>query len=190
MMPLRPKFSEVVAAVCDRRSGWGRGALAALGGHRPPLQQARLALLCLSCLLSPASLLLGGEAPAPAPTAAPPAKNWVLPLFTDKEGYRTMTLRGSAVQPVGASRIDVVDLNITVFSGDAAARVDSVLLSQAASFFPKTNVATGEKNVRLIRDDFEISGEGWSYDHTAKKISVKKNARVVFLRAELNDILK
>ena len=132
--------------------------------------------------------LFPARAQAPAP-AAPPAKNWVLPIFTDKEGFRSMTLRGSAVQPVGANRIDVSDLNITVFSGDAAARVDSVLLSQSASFFPKTNLATGEKNVRLIRDDLEVSGEGWSYDHTSKKISIKTNTRVVF-RAELNDILK
>ncbi|MEY2881467.1 MAG: hypothetical protein RLZZ15_3847 [Verrucomicrobiota bacterium] len=100
-----------------------------------------------------------------------------------------MTLRGSAVRPVGPDRIDVTDLNITVFSGDAAARVDSVLLSQAASFFPKTKLATGEQHVRLIRDDTEIAGDGWRYDHAAKKITVNQNARVVF-RAELNDILK
>jgi hypothetical protein len=29
-----------------------------------------------------------------------PAKNWVLPLFTAKEGFRSMTLRGSEVKPV------------------------------------------------------------------------------------------
>jgi hypothetical protein len=133
------------------------------------------------------------ETAAPPPTsqtsATPPAKNWVLPLFTDKEGFRTMTLRGSAVQSIGANRIDITDLNITVFSGDAEARVDNVLLAQSASFFPKTNLATGEAHVRLIRDDLEISGDGWTYDHAAKKISLKQNARVVF-RAELNDILK
>ena len=132
--------------------------------------------------------LFPARAQAPAP-AAPSAKNWVLPIFTDKEGVRSMTLRGSAVQPVGANRIDVTDLNVTVFSGDAAARVESVLLAQSASFFPKTNLATGEKHVRLVRDDFEISGDGWSYNHASKKISLKQNTRVVF-RAELNDILK
>ena len=127
-----------------------------------------------------------------AQTAAPPAspaKNWVLPLFTDKEGFRTMTLRGSEARAVGANRIDVVDLNIMVFSGDATARVDSVLLSPQASFFPKEDRATGEKSVRLVRDDVEVTGEGWSYDHATKKVSLAQNARVVF-RAQLNDILK
>ena len=129
------------------------------------------------------------EAAKEAPAATPPAKNWVLPIFTDKEGFRSMTLRGGAVQPVGANRIDVTDLNITVFSGDAAARVDSVLLAQSASFFPKTNIATGAKRVRLVRDDYEVSGEGWRYEHAAKKITLQKNTRIVF-NAQLNDILK
>jgi len=129
------------------------------------------------------------QAQSPGPTAAPTAKNWVLPIFSDKEGFRSMTLRGSAVQPVGADRIDVTDLNITLFTGDAAARVDSVLLSQAASFFPKTKLASGEKSVRLIRDDLEVTGDGWTYDHAAKKITIQHHTRIVF-RAQLNDILK
>lgn len=124
---------------------------------------------------------------APATTA--PAKNWVLPLFTDKEGFRSMTLRGSEARTPAANRIDVTDLNITVFSGDAAARVDSLLLSPQASFYLKENRATGEKSVRFIRDDVEVTGEVWSYDHALKKVSLARNARVVF-RAQLNDILK
>ena len=93
------------------------------------------------------------QSPVPAPATTAPAKNWILPLFTDKEGFRSMTLRGSEVRPVGNTRVDVTDLNITVFSGDAAARVDSLLLSPQASFYPKENRASGEKSVRFIRDD-------------------------------------
>jgi hypothetical protein len=123
------------------------------------------------------------------PAATAPAKNWVLPLFTDKDGFRSMTLRGSEVRPVGTNRIDITDLSITVFSGDDAARFDSMLLSPQASFFPKENRATGEKSVRLIRDDIEVTGDGWSYEQAAKKVSLAKNVRVVF-RAQLKDILK
>ena len=127
--------------------------------------------------------------PAPAPPVAVPAKNWVLPLFTAKDGFRSMTLRGSEVRPVGTTRVEVVDLSITVFSGDAAANVETMLLSPAASFFPKEKRATGEKTVRLIRDDIELVGEGWTYDHEGKRVSLARNVRVVF-RAQLNDILK
>lgn len=125
----------------------------------------------------------------PAPAVGVPAKNWVLPLFTAKEGYRNMTLRGSEVRPVGNARIDVSDLSITVFSGDAAAHVETMLLSPAATFYPREQRASGEKNVRLIRDDIEVTGEGWSYDHAGKKVSLARNVRVVF-SAQLNDILK
>jgi hypothetical protein len=134
-------------------------------------------------LVSILPLLPGGEAAAPAP-----AQNWVLPLFSDKEGHRTMTLRGSEVRPLG-QRIGVTDLSITIFSGDAAARVDSILLSAEAVFSPKENRAAGDKTVRFIRDDIEVTGTGWTYDHAQKKVSLRENVRVTFA-AQLNDILK
>lgn len=147
-------------------------------------------------LLCPGAATLHAQTPAtPAPTAPDnasagvPAKNWVLPLFTAKEGYRNMTLRGSEVRPVGNSRIDVSDLSITIFSGDAAAHVETMLLSPAATFFPKEQRAIGAKSVRLIRDDIEVTGEGWTYEHLGKKVSLARNVRVVF-SAQLNDILK
>lgn len=131
---------------------------------------------------------VASAATAPAITKAGPAINWVLPIFTDKEGFRSMTLRGTEVRPVGKS-IAVTDLSITIFSGDAKAHVDSILLSPSAVFSPKENRASGDSAVRLIRDDVEVTGVGWTYDHAARKISLRANVRVSF-RAQLNDILK
>lgn len=160
----------------------------------------RFAALRRRGLLAAAGCALGclpaASAQAPAPAAPEPAAdrnsapafNWVLPLFTDKEGFRSMTLRGSEVRPVGRN-IAVSDLSITTFSGDAAARVDSILLSPSAIFFPKENRATGEKSVRFIRGDIEINGSDWTYDHAAKKLSLRREVRVTF-QAQLNDILK
>lgn len=145
-------------------------------------------------------LVCGGivhaQAPQPARTgaaspavSASPATNWVLPLFTDREGYRSMTLRGSEIRPAADGSIGVTDLSITVFSEDAQARVDSVLLSSHATFLPKANRAAGDGAVRLIRDDLEVNGTGWTYDHAGKKVSIRRNVRVAF-KAQLNDILK
>lgn len=140
-------------------------------------------------LLSPSSLLfVGAASPTASPDLIAPAVNWVLPIFTDKEGFRSMTLRGTEVRPRGKN-IEVTDLSITVFSGDTAARVDSILLSPVAMFFPKENRASGEKSVRFIRDDFEVTGVGWSYEHGTKKVSLQQNVRVTF-RTQINDILK
>jgi hypothetical protein len=148
---------------------------------------ARLAVL--SCLLSPVPCLPGADA-APPPPASAPAVNWALPLFTDKEGHRSMTLRGTEVRPAGKN-IAVTDLSITIFSGDAASRVESMLLSPQAMFFPKENRATGDGAVRYIRDEAEVTGTGWSYEHgeQAKKVSLRSNVRIV-LKVQLNDILK
>ncbi|MEO6246355.1 MAG: hypothetical protein ABIQ12_13050, partial [Opitutaceae bacterium] len=143
-------------------------------------------LIFLFLLPAPCSLLQGGAA-APAAASAP-ALNWVLPIFTDKEGFRSMTLRGTEVRPVGKT-IAVTDLSITIFSGDAKAEVDSVLLSPAAVFHPDDKRASGEKSVRFIRDDVEVTGIGWNYDHAARKVSLRENVHVTF-RAQLNDILK
>ena len=43
--------------------------------------------------------------------------------------------------------------------------------------------------VRVVRDDFEVSGEQWSYDHAAKTVTIGKNARNV-IRATLPDIIR
>ena len=135
---------------------------------------------------------LHAQAPAPAastPAFTPaPAINWVLPIFTDKEGFRSMTLRGSEVRPAGKS-IAVTELHITIFSGQANAQVDTILMSAEAVFSPKENLARGDKSVRLIRDDIEVTGVGWRYDHTTKKVSLEQNVRVTF-EAQLKDILK
>jgi hypothetical protein len=128
------------------------------------------------------------RAQSPSGGASVPAKNWELPIFT-KEGFRSLTLRGTEVRPGGVGRIDVTDISITTFVGGANARVDTVLLSPAATFRTKENLASGDQSVRLIRDDLEVTGEDWTYDHAAKKVSIARHTRVVF-RAQLNDILK
>jgi hypothetical protein len=152
----------------------------------------RLALL-LSAGLFAATL---AAAPEPAASAAKlpaietgPAIGWVFPVFTDKEGYHLLTLRGANAKIDGPDKIDVTGFSAVVFSGDATERVDTVLISPQASFFPKVNRATGTSTVRLIHDDIEVTGVGWTYDHTSKKVSLAHDVRVTF-HAQLNDILK
>lgn len=146
-------------------------------------------------LLSLLALFAGwahaAEPIAPATPATQPvvAKNWGLPLFT-KEGHRSMTLRGTEARTISADRIDIIDLNITTFTGDATTKVDSILLCrELASFFPNEKLVRGDSSVRLVRDDIEVTGENWTYDHAAKKVSLGRNARVTF-KTSLPDILK
>jgi hypothetical protein len=119
---------------------------------------------------------------------APPAKNWTLPLFT-KEGYHQMTLRGDEVHPISSDRVDIVGMNFTVFSGGPDGKVDSVLLSPAATFLINERTAHGDQSVRLVRDDVEVTGEDWSYDYKEKKVLIQRKSHVVF-HAALPDMLK
>jgi hypothetical protein len=144
------------------------------------LQKCRWAVFAL--LASP----LG--APAQDTMVAPPARNWILPLFT-KEGFRQMTIRGDEVSPVSNDRVDITGMNVTVFSGGAEAKVDSVLLSPQATFLLTEKTARGDKSVRLVRDDVEVSGEVWTYLYNEKKVLISRHAHVVFHSA-LPDLLK
>jgi lipopolysaccharide export system protein LptC len=140
-------------------------------------------LLLLSCLLA-----CGRPAGATGPTALAPALNWNMTMFT-RENFHSMTLRGSRATFPSSHQVNVVDLNLTVFSGDAANRVETIILSTAATFLPQENLAHGDQGVRLIRDDLEATGRQWTYDHAQKKVSLQGRVRVVF-NAELKNLLK
>jgi hypothetical protein len=139
-------------------------------------------------LVAGGALLIALAAAAQETAVAPPARNWTLPLFT-REGYRQMTLKGAEVRPFNSNRIDISGLNVTVFSGGPEAKVDTVILSPEASFMINEKVAHGDKSVRLIRDDVEVTGEDWTYFYNEKKVLISRNAHVVF-HAGLPDILR
>jgi hypothetical protein len=148
---------------------------------------------CLAFIACAAASIAGparASAQEPASQDGAPAKNWSLALFT-KEGYHSMTLRGTEVRQVSEDRIDVVDINITVFSGDASARIDKIILSPSASYFPRENRASGAQSVRVIMvdDGAEITGEDWTCDEVGKKVSIRRHAHVTF-RQQLPDILR
>ncbi len=132
------------------------------------------------------ALALLGSASAVEITA--PARNWVLPVFT-KEGHRSMHARGSEARVISQREFRVNELNLTLFTGDAEAKVETILLSPEATFLPDEKVAHGEKSVRLIRDDVEASGTRWRYEHENNRVSLDGDVRVVF-QAEMKDLLR
>jgi lipopolysaccharide export system protein LptC len=117
-----------------------------------------------------------------------PARNWVLPVFS-KEGFRSMTARGTEARATEDRRFHVVDLHLTFFKGGASNEVDSIILSPAATFVPEEKTAHGENHVRLVRDDLEAAGIRWTYRQADKRISLDGNVRVTF-RAEIKDLLR
>ena len=100
-----------------------------------------------------------------------------------------MTARGTEARVLPDRQFEVTDLNLTFFSGDAAAKVETVILSPKAIFLPDDKLAHGEHSVRFIRDEVEASGTRWVYDHAHKKISLDGAVHVTF-HAEFQDLLK
>jgi hypothetical protein len=117
-----------------------------------------------------------------------PAINWVAPLFT-KDNYRSLTARGARASFPSSNQVEVVNLDLTVFSGDASAKVETVIRAPAATFLPRESLARGETGVRVLRDDLEASGVQWSYNHAQKKVSLTGRVRIVF-NAEFKNLLK
>jgi hypothetical protein len=150
-------------------------------------------------LIFPAALLLfanlaTGPRPARADegltslTANAPVINFRVTTFT-RGGLRSWLLAGAEGHYVSQDRLDVVNLNLTVFAADASNRAESVFLSPAATAHFDTGRVGGASPLRLITDELEATGADWLYDHRQKKVSIRKNVRVVF-HAQLESILR
>lgn len=139
--------------------------------------------LPLFVLLVGACSLAGAE----SGTSRTPVSNFKLPTFT-KDGHRSMLLQGTEAV-VGARRVELTGLNLSLFAGDASNQVETIILSPTAVADLEQDVISGPGVVRFIRDDLEITGTEWRYDHRGKKVSITRNSRVVF-QAQMPDILK
>jgi lipopolysaccharide export system protein LptC len=124
----------------------------------------------------------------PRSSSPSPIINFRLPTFTNA-GYREWLVRGSEALPGSHNDLQVKELTLTIFSGDEADRIDTMILSPAAHIFATDQVATGDSTIRVINDQFEASGSQWRYSHKEKMISIKKNVRVSF-KAELKNLLQ
>lgn len=137
------------------------------------------------------ALTLVGSASAQVSTRVSsdaPIINFRLPTFTDA-GYRAWLVRGSEARLISAKEIDVRELTMTVFSGDATERIETMILSPLARLLPDEQVVTGPNTIRVIDDEFEATGEDWRYAHREKRVSINQNVRVTF-RAQLKNLLQ
>lgn len=148
----------------------------------------RLLLFLSSALAATALFAASGNPNIRAPA---PVKNFSLPFFNDA-GFRTRLIRGNEARLADPRKPVLSDVTISLFTGDESNRVTTVLLSTDATVDTEGKIVTGEGAVRLVRDDFELSGEQWRYDYNEAdtiQINIRRKARVV-LQAQLESILK
>jgi hypothetical protein len=128
---------------------------------------------------------------SPRNSSPAPIINFSLPTFTIPDGYRSWLVRGSEAWMTGPDLIDVNGLTLTIFSGDASNRIDTMLLSPAARVLPTEQIITGNSTLRVINlhDGFEATGENWRCTLKEKTVTLARNVRVV-LNAEFKNLLR
>jgi hypothetical protein len=118
-----------------------------------------------------------------------PIINFSLPAFTP-DGFRSWLVRGSEGRYLPKqNQIEVRELNLSIFSGLADNRVDTIIVSPVAIVTPAASVVSGPTTIRVINDQFEATGSDWRYGHKDRKITIAKHVRITF-RAEFTDLLK
>lgn len=140
----------------------------------------------------PGLLLMAAAAmpgtPEPAPGLSPAGVNVSMPVFNAK-GYRDYGLIGSRITPVGETRWDVTDMRLVHYAGDAKSTIETIVIAAQASFLKEGKIASGQNGVRVIRDDLEVSGELWTYNHSQETLVVENNVEVT-IHAVLPAILQ
>lgn len=142
-----------------------------------------LRLLCLLSLAASAAFAANTQL-----TPDQPVINFRVPDFTP-EGNRSWLVRGSEARYISSAQVDVKELNLQVFTGDADGKLETLILSPAAEIRFGDMVARGHDSIRVINDRFEATGKEWSYSHKEKKVSIARNVHVV-LHTQLRDFLK
>jgi hypothetical protein len=136
-------------------------------------------------LLIPAFLALGANTQI---SPERPILNFRLPSFTP-EGNRVWLVRGSEARYVSKEQIDIIGLNLSIFTGLPDGQVETLILSPSAQVRPGELQVRGHDAIRVINDRFEATGSDWNYSHREKTVSINKNARVTF-RAQLKNLLQ
>lgn len=139
-------------------------------------------------LLAAATLVTAAESAAPKIKPSAPVKDFRLPTF-DKDGKRATFMKASEALFVTNTRIDVKEMNFTLFTKDGTGAFDTLLLAPTATFLTDKQIVSGNDSMRLLRVNVEVTGEQWSYNHIEKRVLIGKNVRVTF-QDELKDIIK
>jgi len=138
-----------------------------------------LSALCL-LLLAPAGRAQRGAGDRTGVISVDaPVLNFRIPTF-NRQNFRSWLLCGAEGRYLNANELAVTNLSLTVFTGDATNGIVYVFLSPAAVARPDDGEVHGPGLLRLVAQEFEATGEDWTYDHREKKISIRKNVRVVF----------
>ena len=144
----------------------------------------RLLILCLA-VLSNGSLVAQKDGRM---TTAAPVKNYSIVFFSE-EGYQRVRVQGETAEVQDPTKVRLGGMTLTEYTGDADRTIESVLTAPIAIVEPETEIVSGPDSVKLVRSDLELSGEDWTYEKEAKRVHIRRNAKLIF-NAGFTDLLK
>ncbi len=107
-----------------------------------------------------------------------PVINFRLPMFGDN-GYKTWDLQGGEGHYISENRMDVKEMVLQIFSGDERILLESTISSPYANILINESKARGENGLKVVNEDFQITGENWEWDGKTRNIKISKNVNVV-----------
>ncbi len=108
-----------------------------------------------------------------------PAENFFVPLFGD-DGYRIWDLRGREAHFVSDAQIDVIGMQLNVYSGGAEEYLDMLIESPEALVYFDRNEARGEKGIVVNGDNYRAEGDEWTWEREDNRIVIQGNVQVTF----------
>jgi hypothetical protein len=115
-------------------------------------------------------------------TPEAPVANFRLPMFGD-DGYRTWELFGSQGKYLSADKIEVTDMRLKVYAGDAGGNMEHLLESPKATLLLNKNIAIGEGPIKISSSTYRVDGQRWYWDGRNHSIVVSQNAKVTFFQS-------
>ena len=117
-----------------------------------------------------------------------PVENFRLPMFNE-EGYRSWELQGTKGIYVDGTHVDVIEMNMRVFSGDEANEVQTEITSPDATVLLAENKAIGRNTILISSNDYTITGQNWTWDGDNDSFTIEGDVVVTFFEG-IGDILK
>lgn len=117
-----------------------------------------------------------------------PIKNFKLPMFNNA-GVKVWDLRGEEAKYVSQDQVDLFTMHLKVFKNDGSGAVQLEIESPHATVYADQHLVTGSDSIRVLNDDFEITGRNYTWRGREQSVTINENVRVVF-KAPLQDMLK
>ncbi|OHE71160.1 MAG: hypothetical protein A2007_04625 [Verrucomicrobia bacterium GWC2_42_7] len=113
-----------------------------------------------------------------------PIKNFKTLMFNDK-GYRSWEISGREGLYINDNLVEIKDMHLQTFHGDQQGTLESTVLSPTATLFVKEHVMQGEKEIKILGQDYSVEGEDWKWNGSQKKFWINKSVKVEFTQKEI-----